>query len=126
MRLSKLGIEIELKEHFSVVRESLDRIGNSNRDKKILNPICYLLHKRGKYYIIHYKQLRELDGIKTDFNEEEEIKTVSISRLLENWGLIKIINKDEISEINNTFVFVLPFKEKEYWNIIHKYQIGKR
>ncbi len=119
------GIEISLKEHFSIVRESLDRIGIANKEKKILNPSCYLLHKRGKYYIIHFKNLLQLDGKRTNYSEEDDIRQSSIARLLENWGLISIKNKEELNE-KNTFVFVLPYSMKKNWTIIHKYSIGKK
>ena len=127
MKLDKLGIEVELREHFSIVRESLDRIGIANKDKKILNPSCYLLHKRGKYYIIHFKQLLALDGKQTSFSEDDEIRTASIANLLENWGLVNIINStEEVDSMPNTFVFVLPFSEKKNWEIKHKYNIGNK
>ncbi len=126
MELNKFGIEVELKEHFSVVRESLDRIGIANKTKQILNPSCYLLHKKGKYYILHFKQLLALDGKETNFSEDDISRTISIAKLLQNWGLVKILNEDEIKDIASTFVFVLPFKDKPEWLIKHKYQIGKR
>ena len=122
--LNTLGIEVNLKEHFSIVRESLDRIGIANKTKKTLNPSCYLLHKRNKYYIIHFKQLLALDGKETNFSEDDACRTVSIARLLENWGLVEIVNPDEFKEIKNTFVFVLSFKDKDSWEIKHKYNIG--
>lgn len=119
------GVEVELKEHFSIVRESLDRIGIASKDKKILNPSCYLLHKRGKYYIIHFKNLLKLDGKETNYSEEDDIRQASIARLLEDWGLIEILDEEALPE-ENVFVFVLPFKEKEEWQIIHKYSIGNK
>jgi hypothetical protein len=119
------GIEVTLKEHFSIVRESLDRIGIASKEKKILNPSCYLLHKRGKYYIIHFKNLLKMDGKETNYSEEDEIRQSSIARLLEDWGLVEIINEDGLPE-DNVFVFVLPFKEKAEWQIIHKYSIGSK
>ena len=119
------GIEVVLKEHFSIVRESLDRIGIASKDKKVLNPSCYLLHKRGKYYIIHFKNLLKMDGKETNYNEEDEIRQSSIARLLEDWGLVEIMNDDVLPE-DNVFVFVLPFKQKNEWQIIHKYSIGSK
>ena len=120
------GITVELNQHFSVVRETLDRIGIANRDKKILNPSCYLLHKRGKYTISHFKQLLALDGKKTDFSEEDFLRTISIARLLEDWGLVTIIDEEKYEEYGDVFVFVLPFKEKAEWEIKHKYSIGNK
>ena len=124
--LNKLGVKVELKSHFSVIRESLDRVGIANKERKVLNPSCYLLHKQGSYYIIHFKQLLGLDGKTINFSEDDMIRTVSIARLLEKWGLVEIINKKEIKDIENTFVFVISHKEKQNWDIKHKYQIGKR
>lgn len=118
------GIKVELMDHFSIVRESLDRIGVGNKSKKILNPSCYLLHKKGEYYIIHFKNLLALDGKPTTFNEADNIRQSSIARLLEKWGLVKIIDERQLQE-ETTSVFVLPFKEKNEWQIIHKYKIGK-
>jgi hypothetical protein len=122
----EFGIEVELNAHFSVIRETCDRIGVANKDKKILNPSCYLLHKRGSYTISHFKQLLALDGKKTNFSEDDMKRTVSIARLLEDWGLITIINPDEYEEIDDVFVFVLPFKAKAEWEIKHKYSIGSK
>jgi hypothetical protein len=119
------GIEVKLKEHFSIVRESLDRIGIASKEKKILNPSCYLLHKRGKYYIIHFKNLFTMDGKETNYSEEDEIRQASIARLLEDWGLVEILNNDGLPE-DNVFVFVLPFKQKNEWQILHKYSIGSK
>lgn len=124
--MGEFGILIELNGHFSVIRETCDRIGIANREKKILNPSCYLLHKRGKYYISHFKQLLALDGKKTDFSEDDYKRTVSIARLLEDWGLIQIVNDEKYEDVEDVFVFVLPFKEKERWEIIHKYSIGSK
>jgi hypothetical protein len=119
------GIEVDLKEHFSIVRESLDRIGIASKEKKILNPSCYLLHKRGKYYIIHFKNLLTMDGKETNYSEEDDIRQASIARLLEDWGLVEIVEDDDLPE-DNVFVFVLPFREKDKWQIIHKYSIGSK
>jgi hypothetical protein len=122
--MKEYGIEVELVEHFSVIRETLDRIGIANKEKKILNPSCYLLHKRGAYTISHFKQLLALDGKKTNFSEEDFKRAVSIARLLEDWGLITIIDPERYDEVEDTFVFVLPYKQKSDWEIKHKYSIG--
>lgn len=119
------GIEVVLKEHFSVVRESLDRIGIASKEKKILNPSCYLLHKRGKYYIIHFKNLLTMDGKETNYSEEDDLRQISIARLLEDWGLVEIVDTRPMPE-ENVFVFVLPFKQKKDWQILHKYSIGSK
>jgi hypothetical protein len=117
------GIEVELLSHFSIVRESLDRIGIASKDKKILNPSCYLLHKKGKYYIIHFKNLLKLDGKETTYSDEDHIRQSSITKLLANWGLVEVIDSKNLTD-ENVFVFVLPFKQKDKWKIVHKYAIG--
>jgi len=128
--MNNLGIKVKLIEHFSIVRESLDRIGLANKEKKTLIPLCYILHKTSwekndsEYYIIHYKNLKKMDGELAYFTKEDEVKEYSITKLLEAWGLIEIIDEKELPE-DKTFVFVLPFKEKEEWEIKHKYKIGQ-
>jgi len=124
-----LGVKVELREHFSVIRESLDRIGIANKNKKTIVPLCYILHKTNRdtdeseYYIIHFKNLKKMDGEFVYFTEEDEIKQASIARLLENWELVKIIDKESLP-IKNSFVYVLPHKQKKDWSIEHKYNIG--
>ena len=124
-----LGIKVLLREHFSVARESLDRIGIADKEKKTITPLCYILHKtnwensESEYYIIHFKNLRKLDGDQIYMTEEDEIKEASIARLLENWGLVKIVDEEDLPK-KKSFVFVLPFKSKCDWEIIHNYNIG--
>ncbi len=118
------GIEVELKEPFSIIRESLDRIGYADKDEKILNPDCYLLHKQGKYFIIHYKNLLKMDGNLNTFTEDDAIREISVAKLLEQWNLINIIETKEYPD-ELTFVYVLPYKMKKDWKIIHKYKIGE-
>ena len=126
---NNLGVEVLLREHFSVVRESLDRIGIANKEKKTIMPLCYILHKtnwdtsESEYYIIHFKNLKKLDGEQTYYTEEDEIKQSSIAKLLENWGLVKIVDKEDLP-VKNSFVYVLPFAKKKDWTISHRYNIG--
>lgn len=117
------GIEVELTKPFSVVRESLERIGIVNRSKRVINPSCYLLHKRGRYYIIHFKNLLELDGKQTTFDDDDAVRQSTIAKLLERWGLVKIIDATLVEE-ETCHVFVLPFKDKSDYEIVHKYSIG--
>jgi len=127
--MNDLGVKVILKEHFSVVRESLDRIGIANKEKKTIMPLCYILHKtnwetsESEYYIIHFKNLKKLDGDLTYYTKEDEIKQSSIAKLLETWGLVEIINKEELP-IKNSFVYVLPHSKKKDWTVNHKYKIG--
>ena len=127
--MNTLGIKVQLKEHFSVVRESLDRIGIANKEKKTIVPLCYILHKtnwetnESEYYIIHFKNLKKLDGESTYYTVEDEIRQSSIAKLLEKRGLVKIVDKEELP-VKNSFVYVLPFSKKKDWTITHKYNIG--
>ena len=117
------GIKVKLKKHFSVVRETLDRMGTINKDEKILNPSCYLLHKQGEYYIIHFKNLLLMDGLETEYSEDDNIRQTSIAQLLEDWGLVEIVNEEQLTE-ECVFIFVLPHSKKYEYRIIHKYKIG--
>jgi len=124
--LETLGVKVELVKPFSVVRESLDRIGIKNSTKKILNPSCYLLHKKGEYFIIHFKQLLALDGKETNFSDDDLKRTVSIAFLLDNWGLVDIVDVDALDDISTVYISVLPYNEKEEYQIKHKYRIGSK
>lgn len=123
-KVKDFGIEVILIQPFSIVRESLDRIGIAKTSNKILNPSCYILHKKGQYFIIHFKQLLALDGKQTNFDENDKTRLISITRLLENWGLVKIKYPELYEKIESTFVYVLPYNQKDEWEIKHKYNIG--
>lgn len=119
------GIEVELLSNFSTIRETLERMGIANQKKKMIYPSCYLLSKKGKYYIIHFKNLFYLDGRKDAMQEEDTLRQTAVAMLLEKWGLVKIVNRDNLpSPEECPFIFVLPFAQKEGWTIVHKYTIG--
>lgn len=121
-------IEIRLKEEddFLKVRETLTRIGISSPRDKRLYQSCHILHKRGKYYIVHFKELFSLDGKGTNFSEEDEGRRNTIVRLLADWGLIEIIDEEKIlypaAPINQ--IKIIPHREKQDWELIAKYTIG--
>ena len=123
-------IEVRLKEQddFLKVRETLTRIGISSPKDKRLYQSCHILHKRGKYYIVHFKQLFALDGKSTNFSEEDEGRRNTIIKLLADWGLLEVVNEDLISypatPINQ--IKIIPHKEKREWELIAKYNIGGR
>ena len=125
--MKRVGIEIELVEPFNVVRETLERIGIANKKTKVLNPSCYLLHKRGKYYICHFKDLFLLDGKRVEnYSDEDKTRRFTIAKKLEDWGLIKIIDKDlEVIE-EQCYIYVLKYTDAVDWDIIHKYSIGTK
>lgn len=123
-------IEVKLNEQddFLKVRETLTRIGVSSRKEKVLYQSCHILHKQGKYYITHFKELFALDGKPSNISENDIQRRNAIANLLEEWGLIKILNpelmKDNIAPIHQ--VKIISFKEKNDWQLITKYNIGKK
>jgi len=123
-------VEIELKEQddFLKVRETLTRIGVSSRKDRILYQSCHILHKQGKYYIVHFKELFALDGKPSNIVENDIQRRNAIANLLEEWGLIKILNRhvieNNIAPIHQ--IKIISFKEKDNWDLIPKYNIGKK
>lgn len=123
-------IEVSLFEEddFLKVRETLTRIGVSSRKEKVLYQSCHILHKQGRYYIVHFKELFALDGKPSNLSENDIQRRNSIAKLLEEWGLIKILNAQNIG--NNLVplnqIKILSFKEKDEWELITKYNIGKK
>ena len=122
-------IEVLLKEpdDFLKVKETLTRIGIASRKTKILYQSCHILHKQGKYYIVHFKELFALDGKPTDFSDSDEGRRNTIVNLLAEWGLIKIANPDKTKEPATPLsqIKVLPYKEKNEWELVTKYNIGR-
>ena len=122
-------IEVTLNEQddFLKVRETLTRIGVSSRKEKVLYQSCHILHKQGKYYIVHFKELFALDGKKATLVANDIQRRNTIAILLQDWNLIDIVkpadaeDKAPLSQIK-----VLPFKEKKEWNLSAKYNIGKK
>ena len=120
------GILIKLKSDFLVVKETLERIGICNKNTKVITPSCYILHKQGNYYLIHFKFLLALDGFKKEVEERDILRQNAIATLLQNWGMIEIMDKDVYQETLMEKIFVLPFKDKVEYTINHKYKISKR
>ena len=123
-------IEILLKQDddFLKVRETLTRIGVASRKDNTLYQSCHILHKRGKYYVVHFKELFALDGKPTNFNDEDLGRRNTIANLLDEWGIIKLVdpNKSKAPVLPLSYVKILPFKEKSEWSLVTKYNIGKR
>lgn len=122
-------VEVSLadQEDFLKIRETLTRIGVASKKDKKLYQSCHILHKQGKYYIVHFKELFALDGKKATLVENDIQRRNTIAVLLSDWSLIEIVNpqaaenKAPLSQIK-----VLPFKEKKEWNLSAKYNIGKK
>lgn len=115
-------------DNFLKVKETLTRIGISSKTENKLYQSCHILHKRGKYYIVHFKELFMLDGLANDFSDSDKARRNTIVNLLEQWGLVKIVNptvtKDPVCPISH--FKILPFGEKKDWELIPKYRIGVR
>jgi len=127
--LSKF-IEVTLTEQddFLKVRETLTRIGVSSRKEKVLYQSCHILHKQGRYYIVHFKELFALDGKPSNLTENDIQRRNAIAKLLEEWGLVKILNRKliegNIAPLHQ--IKIISFKEKDDWDLIAKYNIGKK
>jgi hypothetical protein len=120
-------IEVELKDSdsFLQIKETLTRIGIANFKKKILTQSCHILRKKGKYYIVSFKELFALDGRVDSITTEDLARRNRITKLLEDWGLLKIISDCPVEEGKDRVkVFVLKYSEKNDWNLVSKYTIG--
>ena len=123
-------VEIKLKKEddFLKVKETLTRIGVASKKDKTLYQSCHILHKQGRYYIVHFKELFALDGKPSNFSEGDIARRNTIVNLLKEWGLIEIVNttstESPVSPISQ--IKVLPHKEKNEWELVAKYNIGKK
>jgi|TARA_B110000240_G_C13412978_1_gene416019 hypothetical protein len=122
-------VEVVLKsdDDFLKVRETLTRIGVASRKDRTIYQSCHILHKQGRYYIVHFKELFALDGKPTNFSDNDKARRNTISNLLAEWGLIDLINDDSKEPIAPlSQIKVLPYKEKDDWTLTAKYNIGKK
>ena len=123
-------VEVKLKEDedFLKIRETLTRIGVASRKDKTLFQSCHILHKQGKYYITHFKELFSMDGKPSNFTEDDISRRNSIANLLAEWGLVELVNPEKTKEAVSPLsqIKVLPHKEKDEWNLAAKYNIGKK
>ena len=121
-------IEITLNEpdDFLKVRETLTRIGVASRKEKKLYQSCHILHKQGRYYIVHFKELFKLDGKQTNFDESDLGRRNTIIDLLRQWNLVKVLNPQQILDPRAPLsqIKVIPYKEKNEWKLTQKYSIG--
>jgi hypothetical protein len=123
-------IEVELKEpdDFLKIRETLSRIGVASKKDKTLYQSAHILHKQGRYYIIHFKQLFLLDGKKSDFSEEDRARLNTIANLLAEWNLLNLVDprksEDPVAPLSQ--IKIISHKEKDDWILVTKYNIGKK
>ena len=112
---------------FLKVRETLTRIGVASRKERKLYQSCHILHKQGKYYIVHFKELFALDGKKTNLSLNDVQRRNRIIQLLSDWGLIEVVTPDKIEDVAPlNQIKVLSFKEKDEWTLESKYNIGRK
>ena len=122
-------VEVRLKKEddFLKIRETLTRIGVSSRKNKTIYQSCHILHKQGKYYIVHFKELFALDGKPANFGEEDLARRNTIANLLAEWGLVELVSdksNEPVAPLSQ--IKVLPYKEKDEWELVAKYNLGKK
>jgi len=122
-------VEVRLgqPDDFLKVRETLTRIGVASRNEQKLFQSCHILHKQGKYYIVHFKELFLLDGKESNLSDNDVQRRNKITKLLSDWGLVEIVN-NEITENTSSIsqIKIIPYKEKAEWELIPKYSIGNK
>ena len=122
-------VEVSLKEpaDFLKVRETLTRIGVASRKEKKLYQSCHILHKKGQYYIVHFKELFALDGKKANLSENDVQRRNRIIKLLSDWGLVEIVKEEVIKDAAPlSQIKVIAYREKDQWFLESKYNIGKK
>jgi hypothetical protein len=124
-------VEITLgqEDDFLKVRETLTRIGVASKKDRTLYQSCHILHKKGQYYVVHFKELFALDGKPTDITENDLSRRNAIVKLLEDWELVKVVRKEQIETPAPIFlsqIKILSHKEKKDWQLVPKYNIGKK
>jgi|TARA_R110000868_G_scaffold9000_10_gene45664 hypothetical protein len=123
-------VEVTLKQpdDFLKVKETLTRIGVASKKTNTLFQSCHILHKQGKYYITHFKELFALDGKPSDFSEEDRGRRNTIANLLAEWELISLVDVSKSADPVSTLtqIKVIPFAQKNEWELVTKYSIGKK
>ena len=120
-------LEVGLKEpdDFLKVRETLSRIGVASRKERKLYQSCHILHKQGRYYIVHFKELFALDGKETNLSENDIARRNTVANLLKEWGLVDVLgNSENVAPLSQ--IKVLSYREKDDWTLETKYNIGKK
>lgn len=130
MNLIEKMVEVKLKQEdgFLKIKETLTRIGVASRKDQKLYQSCHILHKQGKYYIVHFKELFALDGKPSNFADDDIGRRNTIANLLAEWELVELVDpeksKDPVALISQ--IKVLPYKEKDQWELVTKYSIGRK
>ena len=125
---SMIEVTLNNEDDFLKVRETLTRIGIASRKDMTLYQSCHILHKQGRYYLVHFKELFALDGKPTNFADSDKARRNTIANLITEWGLVKLVEPDKsldpVSPLSQ--IKVLPYKDKDDWNLVAKYNIGRK
>ena len=123
-----LEVTLKAEDDFLKVRETLTRMGVSSKKENKLYQSCHILHKRGKFYIVHFKELFALDGLPTDIDDTDIGRRNTIANLLDEWGLLEIVDDKKASDpiVSLAQMKIIPFKDKQNWELVPKYHIGKK
>lgn len=122
-----LEVTLKTSDDFLKVRETLSRIGVASRKDNTLYQSCHILHKQGRYFIVHFKELFTLDGKDADLSDNDLERRNTIARLLSDWGLVDILNEEihtQFAPLNQ--IKIISYKDKENWNLVTKYNIGRK
>ena len=121
-----LEVQLSTPDDFLKVKETLSRIGVASRKDQVLYQSCHILHKKGRYFITHFKELFALDGKQTDMTDNDLQRRNTIARLLQEWGLIKILQEGELDCAPLSQSKIIAFKDKHDWKLVPKYNTGKK
>jgi hypothetical protein len=123
-----LEIILKREDDFLKIKETLTRIGVASKKDKTLYQSCHILHKQNRYYIVHFKEMFMLDGRETNISDEDLGRRNTIATLLEDWGLLEIVDSDqaEFPTAPMNQIKILPHKEKSLWTLTPKYSLGKK
>jgi hypothetical protein len=125
---SLVEVKLKIDEDFLKVRETLTRIGVASKKEQRLFQSCHILHKQGLYYIVHFKELFGLDGKPSNFSDEDIARRNTIANLIAEWGLVTLVDAQKTKEpvAPMSQIKIIPFKEKDEWELVTKYNIGRK
>ena len=125
---SLIEVKIAEEEDFLKIKETLTRIGVASRKEKKLYQSCHIFHKQGKYYIVHFKEMFTIDGKPSNFSDEDKGRRNKIIQLLQEWGLLKVVEPDSINEpmASMSQIKIINHKEKDDWTLEAKYNMGRK
>lgn len=125
---SLIEVKIAEEEDFLKIKETLTRIGVASRKEKKLYQSCHIFHKQGKYYIVHFKEMFSIDGKPSNFSDEDKGRRNKIIQLLQEWGLLKVVEPERINEplASMSQIKIINHKEKNEWTLEAKYNMGRK